>query len=38
MLGPLRVTCVEDLRALARRRVPQMFYEYAASGSYSTTY
>jgi L-lactate dehydrogenase (cytochrome) len=29
------VTCVEDLRLLARRRVPRMFYDYADSGSYT---
>jgi len=33
--GP--VTCVEDLRRLARRRVPRMFYDYADSGSYTET-
>ncbi len=31
--GP--VTCVEDLRRLAERRVPRMFYDYADSGSYT---
>jgi len=29
------VTCVEDLRRLAKRRVPRMFYDYADSGSYT---
>jgi L-lactate dehydrogenase (cytochrome) len=29
------VTCVEDLRVLAERRVPRMFYDYADSGSWS---
>lgn len=29
------ITCIEDLRALAERRVPKMFYQYAESGSYS---
>jgi L-lactate dehydrogenase (cytochrome) len=29
------VTCIEDLRALHRRRVPRMFYDYADSGSWS---
>ena len=29
------ITCIEDLRALALRRVPRMFYDYADSGSYS---
>jgi L-lactate dehydrogenase (cytochrome) len=28
-------TCVEDLRLLAKRRVPRMFYDYADSGSYT---
>lgn len=29
------ITCVEDLREIARRRVPKMFFDYAESGSYS---
>jgi L-lactate dehydrogenase (cytochrome) len=29
------VTCVEDLRLLARRRVPRMFYDYVDSGSWT---
>jgi L-lactate dehydrogenase (cytochrome) len=29
------VTCIEDLRALARRKVPRAFFDYAESGSYS---
>ena len=29
------ITCVEDLRQLARRRVPRMFYDYADSGSWT---
>jgi L-lactate dehydrogenase (cytochrome) len=29
------ITNVEDLRVLARRRVPRMFYDYADSGSWS---
>src|SRR5690348_5460915 len=29
------VTCIEDLRVLAERRVPRMFYDYADSGSWS---
>jgi L-lactate dehydrogenase (cytochrome) len=29
------VTCIEDLRALARRRVPRAFFDYADSGSYN---
>ena len=30
-----KVTCVEDLRVVAQRRVPRMFYDYADSGSYT---
>src|SRR5580700_633377 len=29
------VTCIEDLRLLARRKVPRAFFEYADSGSYA---
>jgi L-lactate dehydrogenase (cytochrome) len=29
------VTCIEDLRRLARRRVPRMFFDYAEGGSYA---
>ncbi len=29
------ITCVEDLRVLAKRRVPKMFYDYADSGSWT---
>jgi len=29
------ITCIEDLKALHRRRVPRMFYDYAESGSYT---
>jgi L-lactate dehydrogenase (cytochrome) len=29
------VTCIEDLRDLARRRVPRAFFDYADSGSYN---
>jgi L-lactate dehydrogenase (cytochrome) len=29
------ITCIEDLRALARRKVPRAFFDYADSGSYS---
>lgn len=29
------VTCIEDLRALARRKVPRAFFDYAETGSYS---
>jgi L-lactate dehydrogenase (cytochrome) len=29
------IACIEDLRALARRKVPKAFFEYADSGSYN---
>jgi L-lactate dehydrogenase (cytochrome) len=29
------ITCVEDLRRLAQRRVPRMFYDYADAGSWT---
>src|SRR5207237_4836366 len=29
------LTCIEDLRRLARRRVPKMFFDYAEGGSYA---
>ncbi|HEX3058231.1 MAG TPA: alpha-hydroxy acid oxidase [Usitatibacter sp.] len=29
------ITCVEDLRRVAQRRVPRMFYDYADSGSWT---
>ena len=29
------ITCIEDLRVRARRRVPRMFYDYADSGSWT---
>ena len=29
------ITCIEDLRALARRRVPRAFFDYVDSGSYN---
>jgi L-lactate dehydrogenase (cytochrome) len=29
------ITCVEDLRQLAKKRVPKAFYDYADSGSYT---
>ena len=28
------ITCIEDLRVLAQKRVPRMFYDYADSGSW----
>ena len=31
------ITTIEDLRLLAKRRVPRMFYDYADSGSWSET-
>lgn len=30
-----RITCIEDLRALHRRRVPRMFFDYVDHGSYA---
>ncbi|HEV8022042.1 MAG TPA: alpha-hydroxy-acid oxidizing protein, partial [Candidatus Lustribacter sp.] len=37
MTGPSlkHVTCIDDLRELARRRVPRAFFEYADHGSYT---
>ena len=29
------ITCIEDLRILAEKRVPRMFYDYADSGSWT---
>ena len=29
------ITCIEDLRQLAQRRVPRMFYDYADTGSWT---
>lgn len=29
------ITCIEDLRQMAKRRVPRMFYDYVDSGSYT---
>lgn len=29
------VTCIDDLRVLAKKRVPRMFYDYADSGSWT---
>jgi isopentenyl diphosphate isomerase/L-lactate dehydrogenase-like FMN-dependent dehydrogenase len=31
------ITCIEDLRVLAKKRVPRMFYDYADSGSWTET-
>jgi L-lactate dehydrogenase (cytochrome) len=30
-----RITCIEDLRVIAQRRVPRMFYDYADSGAWT---
>lgn len=30
-----KITCIEDLRVVAKRRVPRMFYDYCDSGSYT---
>ena len=32
---PRPITCIEDLRVLAQRRVPKMFYDFADSGAWS---
>jgi L-lactate dehydrogenase (cytochrome) len=32
---PETITCIEDLRLLAKRRVPRMFYDYADSGAWT---
>ena len=29
------ITCIDELKAIYRRRVPRMFYDYAESGSYT---
>ena len=29
------ITCIEDLRQLARRKVPRAFFDYAEAGSYA---
>jgi L-lactate dehydrogenase (cytochrome) len=34
MAAPI-ITCIEDLRLLAKRRVPRMFYDYADSGAWT---
>jgi len=33
--GMEKIACIEDLRKLAERRVPRMFYDYVDSGSWS---
>ena len=35
MSSSAKITCVEDFRQLAQRRVPRMFYDYADSGSWT---
>jgi L-lactate dehydrogenase (cytochrome) len=30
-----KITCIEDLRVIAKRRVPKMFYDYADSGAWT---
>ncbi|MBV7485114.1 alpha-hydroxy acid oxidase [Bordetella sp. BOR01] len=30
-----KITCIEDLRILAQKRVPRMFYDYADSGAWT---
>ncbi|MDF0604531.1 alpha-hydroxy-acid oxidizing protein [Neisseriaceae bacterium TC5R-5] len=30
-----KITCIEDLRKVAKRRVPRMFYDYADSGAWT---
>lgn len=35
MLQTPTITCIEDFRRLAERRVPRMFYDYADSGSWT---
>ena len=32
-----KIACIEDLRKLAERRVPRMFYDYSDSGSWTET-
>ncbi len=32
-----KMTCIEDLRRVAKRKVPKMFYDYADSGSWTET-
>ena len=35
MTSLAKITCIEDLRRIARRRAPRMFYDYADSGAYT---
>ncbi|MDQ8032780.1 MAG: alpha-hydroxy-acid oxidizing protein, partial [Bordetella sp.] len=30
-----KITCIEDLRVIAQKRVPRMFYDYADSGAWT---
>jgi len=30
-----KITCIEDLRKVAKRKVPKMFYDYADTGSWT---
>ncbi|MDO4696097.1 MAG: alpha-hydroxy acid oxidase [Neisseria sp.] len=32
-----RITCIEDLRRVAKRKMPKMFYDYVDSGSWTQT-
>lgn len=32
-----KITCIEDLRVVAKRKVPKMFYDYVDSGSWTQT-
>lgn len=32
-----KITCIEDLRIVAKRKVPKMFYDYADTGSWTET-
>jgi L-lactate dehydrogenase (cytochrome) len=34
-MNPAKTTCIEDLRRIAERRVPRMFYQYCDSGSWT---
>jgi L-lactate dehydrogenase (cytochrome) len=35
MNGSASIACIEDLRLIAKRRAPRMFYDYVDSGSYT---
>lgn len=35
MINLDKITCIEDLRVMAKKRVPKMFYDYADSGSWT---